>query len=196
MNNTSYQRRRTYSSSRPSYQVASDADNAHPAEATIHKLLSGYEGTYGIKAEFTKDEDSMRLFKRDKSIVIGFICTLYDENGRCLSQGRGLSFISFQGEKYIQRAILYARNASLIDCVMRASKLSTVFSGDDKEEGSRGGDGNYYLPPDNQPSEKQISYLKNLIETLPAEEQNDLLTRLPQMNKYDVSQLINNLKQS
>jgi hypothetical protein len=42
--------------------------------------------------------ESMRLFKRDNSIVIGFICTLYDESGRCLSQGRGISFIGFQGE--------------------------------------------------------------------------------------------------
>jgi len=192
MNNTTYQRRRSYSSSRPySYQ---DEPKGHPATEAISELLTQYEGTHNIRAEFRKDEESMRLFKRENSIVIGFICTLYDETGRCLSQGRGISFIGYQGEKFVQRAILYARNASLIDCAMRASKLSTVFVNDDKEHGNREDNGNYYLPPDNKPSEKQLNYLQRLIEGLPSDEQNDLLARLPQMNKSDVSELINNLK--
>jgi hypothetical protein len=192
MNNTTYPRRRSYSSSRP--YSHHEEPKGHPATDAVGELLTQYEGKYSITAEFTKDEESMRLFKRDNSIVIGFICTLYDESGRCLSQGRGISFIGFQGEKFIQRAILYARNASLIDCAMRASKLSTVFSSDDKERGTDRETGNYYLPPDNKPSDKQISYLKNLIESLPADEQNELLTRLPQMSKSDVSELINNLR--
>lgn len=192
MNNTTYQRRRSYSSSRPyGYQ---DEPKGHPATEAITELLTQYEGSYNIRAEFTKDEESMRLFKRENSIVIGFICTLYDETGRCLSQGRGISFIGYQGEKFVQRAILYARNASLIDCAMRASKLSTVFINDDKERGGNQDTGNYYLSPDNKPSEKQLNYLQSLIESLPSDEQNDLLARLPQMNKSDVSEIINNLK--
>ena len=46
----------------------------------------------------------------------------------------------------------------------------------------------------NKPSEKQVNYLKSLMEVLPGDEQSNLLSQLPQMNRYDVSQLINNLK--
>jgi len=191
-NATTYQRR-SYSSSRHTAE-APKAGRAHPAQGAVEGLIEQFEGKYAVTAEFARDEASMSLFKRENSIVIGFICTLYDESGRCLSQGRGVSYVGYQGEKFIQRAILYARNASLIDCAMRASKLSTIFDTDDKEGTGHTEKNNYYLPDEQKPSEKQVNYLKNLIEALPSDEQNDLLTRLPQMTKYDVSQLINNLK--
>jgi hypothetical protein len=192
MNNSTYARR-TYSSSRPAAQTKTTPE--HPAQSAVNGLIEQYEGKYEITAEFTQDHASMDLFKRESSVVIGFICTLYDANGKCLSQGRGLSFVGYQGDKYIQRGILYARNASLIDCAMRASKLSTIFVGDDKEsDGQQREGGNYYLPPDVKPSDKQIKYLTGLIENLPIDEMNDILSRLPQMNKFDVSQLINKLK--
>lgn len=194
MNSTATYQRRTYSSSRPTARTE-QSNRAHPAQGAVESLIEQFEGKYAVTAEFSRDEASMSLFKRENSIVIGFICTLYDDSGRCLSQGRGVSFVGYQGEKYIQRAILYARNASLIDCAMRASKLSTIFDTDDKEGTSNHSEkSNYYLPEEQKPSEKQLNYLKNLIEALPSDEQTDLLARLPQMTKYDVSQLINNLK--
>lgn len=193
MNNTTYPRR-TYSSSRP---VTRDnrPQPGHPAQSSVDAMVTQFEGTHSITAVFTKDQATIDLFRRENNIVIGFICSLYDENGRCISQGRGLSFINYQGERYIARAILYARNASLIDCSMRGSKMSTLFDGDDKEhEIERSEPGNYYTPPENKPSEKQIKFLRGLVESLPTDEMNDILSRLPQMNKYDVSQLINKLK--
>lgn len=190
MNRTTYpertQRRTFHSVSQPQ----------HPAQEAIESVISQYEGDYHLKAQFTKDNASMTLFKRPNSIVVGYICRLYDAQGRCLSEGRGLSFVSYQTGRYVQKAILYARNASLIDCVSRASKLSTVFATDEEEGSPQGFDATNSTPIDQQPSEKQVKYLKNLIEVLPSEEQNELLTRLPQMSKYDVSQLINTLKEA
>jgi hypothetical protein len=43
---------------------------------------------------------------------------------------------------------------------MRASKLSTVFSSDDKERGTDRETGNYYLPPDNKPSDNKSVILR------------------------------------
>lgn len=167
----------------------------HPAQAAIEAQIQQFEGEYKITAHFERDVDSMRLFGRNNKIVVGFTCTLNDdETGDCLSQGRGLSFISFEGDRYVQRAILYARNASLIDAAMRASKLTTIFASDEIDESQGVNQGGYRTPVENKPSDKQVNYLKSLMETLPSNEQNDLISRLPQMNRYDVSQLINNLK--
>ncbi len=191
MNTTTYPRR-TYSSSRTE---ESNSYQPHPAQEAVTSIIKQYEGKYAVTAEFTRDEASMSLFKRENSIVIGFICTLYDQENKCLSQGRGVSYIAYPGEKYVQRAILYARNASLIDCAMRASKLATIFAGDDKEgDDHQTEKNNYFMPAEQKPSEKQVKYLKNLIESLPSDEQNELLVQLPQMSKFEVSQLINNLK--
>lgn len=166
----------------------------HPAQDVIESQFSPFEGIYKLTASFTRDTDSMRLFGRTNRIVVGFVCTLSDEAGNCLAQGRGLSVLGYQGDKYIQKAILYARNASLIDATMRASKLTTIFATDEEDAGvTRQGVG-YPTPEENKPSLKQVNYLKSLMEDLPSDEQNDLMTRLPQMNRYDVSQLINNLK--
>lgn len=191
MNSTTYARQTTQ---RRTYHAPSQTQ--HPAQEAIESVISQYEGEYQLKARFTQDDASMTLFKRPNSVVVGYICRLYDAQGRCLSEGRGLSFVSYQTGRYVQKAILYARNASLIDCVARASKLSTVFATDEEEGSLSGYDEPVAAPVDQQPSEKQVKYLKNLIEILPSDEQNDLLARLPQMSKYDVSQLINTLKDS
>lgn len=166
----------------------------HPAQEAIEAQIRQFEGEYKVTACFAMDEASMKLFRRENKIVVAFICTLRDENEACLMQGRGLSFISYDGARYVQKAILYARNASLIDCVMRASRLSTIFPSDEYEDGvSASGESREAIVV-NKPSEKQVNYLKSLMEVLPSTEQNDLLTQLPQMSRYDVSQLINNLK--
>jgi|GEM_PF-6890205 len=166
----------------------------HPAQEAIEAHIRQFEGAYNVTAHFEMDRDSMRLFRRGNKIVVAFICTLKGENEICLSQGRGLSFISYDGDRYVQKAILYARNASLIDCAMRASRLSTIFPSDELEEGNTATGAQRQSVVVNKPSEKQVNYLKSLMETLPSSEQNNLLTQLPQMNRYDVSQLINNLK--
>lgn len=189
MNNTTYARRPTQ---RRTYHTPTQAQ--HPAQEAVESVIRQYEGEFQLRAQFIKDEPSMTVFRRPNSVVVGYICRLFDSENRCLSEGRGVSIISFQTGRYINKAILYARNASLIDCVSRASKLSTVFASDE-EEGSEVSHSNYASnPPEQQPSEKQVKYLRSLIETLPSDEQTDLLTRLPQMSRYDVSQLINNLK--
>jgi hypothetical protein len=166
----------------------------HPAQAAIEAHIRRFEGSYTLTAEFAMDTESIRLFKRENKVVVAFVCTLRDDQGNCLSQGRGLSYIGYQGDRYVQRGILYARNASLIDCAMRASKLSTIFASDEDGEENGQNPGGYHIPVENKPSEKQVSYLKSLAESLPSNEQSDLMTRLPQMTRYDVSQLINSLK--
>lgn len=166
----------------------------HPAQAAIEGHIRRFEGEHNLVAEFVMDTESMRLFGRQNKVVVGYICTLRDESGNCLSQGRGLSFIGYQGDRYIQRGILYARNASLIDCAMRASKLSTIFVTDEDYEEAQGGNGGYQMPVENKPSDKQVNYLKSLAEALPSDEQSDIMSRLPQMTRYDVSQMINSLK--
>ena len=167
----------------------------HPAQKAIEAQIRQYEGEYKVTCHFEMDKASMGLFRRGNKIVVAFICTLKDEEtGMYLSQGRGLSFISYDGSRYINKAILYARNASLIDCTMRASRLSTIFPSDELEEGTTANGEPKEAVVVNKPSDKQVNYLKSLIEVLPGDEQNNLLSQLPQMNRYDVSQLINNLK--
>jgi hypothetical protein len=167
----------------------------HPAQRAVEAQIRQYEGEYTVTCHFEMDKASMSLFRRGNKIVVAFICTLKDEEtGMCLSQGRGLSFISYDGSRYINKAILYARNASLIDCTMRASRLSTIFPSDELEEGTTVNGEPKKAVVVNKPSDKQVNYLKSLMEVLPGDEQSNLLSQLPQMNRYDVSQLINNLK--
>lgn len=166
----------------------------HPAQHAVESQISPFEGDYKLTAHFARDVDSMRLFGRKNKVVVAFICTLIDEDGNCISRGSGLSFISYQGDRQIERAILYARNSSLIDCAMKASKLSTIFPTDEEGSVRQSHPKEHSVPVDNKPSDKQVNYLKSLMETLPSNEQNELMTRLPQMNRYDVSQLINSLK--
>lgn len=190
MNNATYAR---HSTQRRTYHSAEQPQ--HPAQEAVEAVIRQFEGDYELRATFTRDEASMRLFNRPNSIVVGYICRLYDAQNRCLSEGRGVSIVSYQTGRYIDKAILYARNASLIDCVSRASKLSMVFASDGEGGGEYTGNNHTSTPVEQQPSEKQVKYLKNLIEALPPDEQSDLLTRLPQMSRYDVSQLINTLKE-
>lgn len=166
----------------------------HPAQRAVESQISPFEGDYKLTAHFTRDVESMRLFGRKNKVVVAFICTLSDEFGNCISRGSGLSFISYQGDRQIERAILYARNSALIDCAMKASKLSTIFPSDEEGSVAQTSSKGYQVPEESKPSDKQVNYLKSLMETLPSNEQNDLMTRLPQMSRYDVSQLINNLK--
>lgn len=166
----------------------------HPAQSAVEGQISPFERSHKLTAHFTRDVDSMRLFGRGNKVVVAFICTLNDEFGNCISRGSGVSFISYQGDRQIERAILYARNSALIDCAMKASKLSTIFTSDEEGSVEQVSSKEYKVPTENKPSDKQVNYLKSLMETLPSDEQNDLMTRLPQMNRYDVSQLINNLK--
>lgn len=168
---------------------------AHPAQEAVNSIIKQYEGKYPLTAQFVLDEESMALFKRSNSVVVAFICSIFDENEKCISRGRGLSFASYENGGHIQRQILYARNASMIDSVARASRLSTIFAGDDKENGEYASSPrSHAITQQNKPSEKQVRYLRSLIETLPGDEQTELLTQLPTMNRYDVSQLINKLK--
>lgn len=76
-----------------------------------------------------------------------------------------------------------------------ALRTYTIIENDDEEaEEASVNPGGYHIPIENKPSEKQVNYLKSLAEALPSNEQSDLMTRLPQMTRYDVSQLISNLK--
>lgn len=191
MNNTTYARRTTQ---RRTYHTPTQAQ--HPAQEAVESVIRQFEGEFQLKAQFIKDDASMTVFRRPNSVVVGYICRLFDSDNRCLSEGRGVSIISYQSGRYINKAILYARNASLIDCVSRASKLSTVFASDEEDGSEVSQKGHISNPPAQQPSDKQVKYLRSLIETLPSDEQTDLLTRLPQMSRYDVSQLINTLKET
>lgn len=172
---------------------------AHPAQTAVGTQIAQFVGKHEVTIHFTRDEETTQLFMRENRIVIAYICSFFDKNGRCLSQGRGLSFINYQGERYVSRAILYARNSSLVDCTVRGSKMSTLFDSDEGHmsvQTQNSDDGNYYNPPEEIPSEKQIKYFRNLIEVLSSDEQDKWMSKLPQMNRHDMCEAINSLKSS
>ena len=98
--------------------MAFDVQNVkHPARQEVLKNIGKYE----LTAEFTEDSQTLSLFKHIPGLI-AYICTLSNtKTGSILGQGRGTAVLS-KINRYVDRSVAVARNASLIDSVVRAAK--------------------------------------------------------------------------
>ncbi len=79
--------------------------------------------TLHFTAEFAEDTQTLQAFKNIPGVV-GFICTLRKDgkDGPILGFGRGMTVIN-KLNRYLEKTVSFAANASLIDSVVRATKM-------------------------------------------------------------------------
>jgi hypothetical protein len=153
----------------------------HPIKQEIQKHI----GTFSFTAKFEEDREANEAFKSDA--VVAYRCELR-HNNKVIGIGRGLNVLS-QENRYLSKSVKWALSGSLIDAVTRATKLPDL-NGVTDSFGPATDIASEFMATD-----KQKSYLKELIMSLPEEDgREELLNNLDSMTKEDASELIGQLK--
>ena len=149
----------------------------------INKLL----GTYQFSATFEEDTQTATTLKHIPGIV-AFVCTI-KKGDQVIGQGRGTSVIN-QNNRFIVRTIGYAFNASIVDAIVRYTKILDIFRPDAKPHSWGGAD----TAEDSFVgiTDKQKSYLLQLIQTNVADEneRENLVAQIDEYTKEEASQAI------
>ncbi len=157
----------------------------HPIKAEIAKNI----GSFSFTATFEEDREALAAFQNEG--LIAYRCILRNPDGRVLGIGHGLNVLSAEN-RYLSKSVSWARSGAFIAAVTNAVKFPNLTSGAPMSDfGLNGGD----LASTFMATEKQKSYLKELIMSLPEEdEREELLNNLDSMTKEDASELIGQLK--
>lgn len=180
MNNTTYARPRRLQGHYP-FAEKTPTPEVHPIKAEIAKHL----GNFTFTASFEEDREANEAFRNDA--VIAYRCIL-KHNDKVIGIGRGLNVLSGEN-RYLSKSVRWALSGSLIDAVTRATKLPALSGEAIPDFGTSN------IASEFMATEKQKSYLKELIMSLPDEDGRDeLLNNLDSMTKEDASDLIGQLK--
>lgn len=146
-------------------------------------------GEYKLVATFTEDTETKQTFKHVPGLI-AFLCTL-QKDGNVIAVGRGSAFLS-RMNRYIERTIDTAFNASLVDAVVRGTKVIDALNSGPLTSPQE--IGTPYTGFDGI-TDKQKSYLETLIGNLGDEEQQEWLNRLDVMTRDEASAAISLLKE-
>ncbi len=163
-----------------------------PEEHPIRTEINRHVGTYDISCVFEEDVQSATLYNHPG--LIAYICTL-KQGDRVIGEGRGMSVLS-QSNRYIGKSVKFAFNSALIDAVVRTSKFPEIFRTSVTTAPSFGLPSEAYGAEQYLATDKQKSYLKELVdyEISDEDERNQILGNLDTMTKEDASELIQQLK--
>lgn len=139
------------------YKSMDPSDKRHPLREEIRKCI----GTHDITAEFTEDTETIGVFKHILGLV-AFVCTL-KKGGKIIGQGRGTAVLSNMN-RYIERTVHTAFNSSLIDAIVRSTKMLDAFHPRANAQQDRGVAFDLI-------TDRQQSYLLELIQTGIADEE-------------------------
>jgi hypothetical protein len=154
----------------------------HPIKAEIKKNL----GTFTFTATFEEDREAIEAFKNEG--LIAYRCILATPDGRTLGIGHGLNVLS-QENRYLSKSVRWAYSGALIAAVTNAVKFPDL-SGNPTQDFGANEIASAFMATD-----KQKSYLKELIMGLPEEDgREELMSNLDTMSKEDASELIQQLK--
>lgn len=201
MNTTTY-KSRPYISSPSPYQPARksafDVTGAkHPVREEIQKLL----GSYNLAVTFEEDTQTIGMFQHIPGVV-GFLCTIKKDN-QIIGQGRGQAVIS-RMNKYIERTVHTAFNGSLIDAIVRSTKILDALQPDAMPQ-SHGSHSMGTEVTDTYPAkgysefemitDKQRSYLLQLysINIADEDERNIQVANVDQLTKEEASDAIKSM---
>ena len=154
-------------------------------------------GQYVLTATFTKDNDTLQRFKHIPGII-AFNCELR-KNNEVIGYGHGTSIIS-KMSRYVEKSVHMALNSSLIEAVVKATKILDVLvpASGSQPVGMSVPVSAIYETKEVQGFEpitdKQRSYLAELISGLSMEEQNRWQDQLASFSKSDASEAIQSLK--
>ena len=156
-------------------------DKKNPIRAAIEQCL----GTHTITAVIEEDMQTITTMGVDG--LVSFLCTL-SENGRILSQGRG-SVVMSPTNRFIQKAVACAFNASVADAALRASRVLDMI---------RDKTGTVEETNETEPAtEKQREHLQQLIrvKVTDGDERRRWEAQLGELTKDAASAAIQSLKQ-
>jgi hypothetical protein len=178
--------------------MVKQALNIHGANHPVRKLIEKNLGTITFTAEITEDKQTINLLKNNIPGIIGFLCTLKKDN-IVISEGRGESVINPEN-KYISKNITFAKNASIIDSIVRASKVLDILPLDTNQIKNSGItlNNSYEVVKEVENSdsitEKQLNYLRTLIKTNVAEnKRRELEGEIAEYSRNEASELIKSL---
>lgn len=156
----------------------------HPIKAEIAKNI----GSFSFTATFEEDREALDAFQNEG--LIAYRCILKTSEGRTLGIGHGLNVLS-ESNKWLSKSVKWAHSGAFIAAVTNAVKFPDLSGNATPDFGLNGGD----LASTFMATDKQKSYLKELIMSLPEEDERDeLLANLDSMTKEDASELIGQLK--
>ncbi len=114
--NTIYKSNITSPYQRLSKEALNTQSEGHPVQQEILKSI----GTFHITAVVEEDRQTLSTFNKVPGLI-AFMCTLKKDDV-IIGIGRGTAMIS-RVNKYIERTVRVAFNASLIDAMVRSTKM-------------------------------------------------------------------------
>ena len=182
----------------PLQQVQQDRERAfnvgladHPVREEIAKCLD----TFQISATVEEDNQTLRTMKHVEGLI-AFLCTL-KQGSRVIAQGRGSSVLS-PNNRYMQRAVRAAFNASLVDACIRGTKVLDTFMPDanTKVQVAAVETPRIEASREDQVTDRQLAYLRELIrvQVHDEEERERWESQLEELTKEEASELIASFK--
>ncbi len=143
-----------------------DALNTQNEKNPIHQEVMRQSGILNFVVEVREDLETVKDLKHINGGVVAFICFL-KLGDELIGVGRSVSVI--EKTKFFQKNIIYTKNASIIDAVVKSVKILDSLHSDIKPQSNSGItlDKTYQVKEveisDDGISEKQKSYLMTLI---------------------------------
>jgi hypothetical protein len=164
---------------------------------TVHEEMKKLLGTYNFSATFEIDNQTATTLKDIPGRVIAFICTL-KIGDKIVGQGRGTTAIN-QINKFIVKNICFAFNGSLVDAIVRSTKIQDMFRPDaiphPWTNASPVPTSTYKVPDDEESdiaTPKQVDYLRQLIQINVGDEdeREGMESQLSELTKSEASDMI------
>lgn len=154
----------------------------HPVHEEIRKNL----GTVNFSATFSQDTRTLEMFSHIPG-VIAFTCQLR-KNDQLIGEGHGSATIS-RINKFVERSVRFAYNASFLDAVARSAKMLDALY---LQPSLNAGEIYKAKEVDNPITDKQKSYLTELVKNNvdDEDERNRWMLDIPQLSKDEASEAI------
>lgn len=160
--------------------------NAQNKRSPAFEEIAKSIGVYNLVATIEEDKETLSLFNRVPGLI-AFIATLKTADGEILGIGRGTATLN-RMSKYVDRAVCYAKNASLIDAMVRATRTLDALYLEETSPQDNSND------VQNFATEKQKNFLAKLVtEKCDSQTKQEYLSKLesPYLSRFDCSNLIN-----
>lgn len=173
----------------PLQQVKHDRDNAFSTQKKDSPVREEIEKCIGEHKLIAYVEEDVHTLVTMKHItgLIAFLCTL-TRDGKVIAQGSGASILNATTNRWMKRNVLSAFHSSIIDAVMKATKILGTLSPIDGVM-TVGNIENLSVTPI---TEKQATYLQQLIQDNVPDigERRKQEARIPHLSKQEASELI------
>lgn len=165
----------------------------------IQEEITKNAGSFNLTIVTEQDFETMKLFKNIPGFV-AFKTTLSKDN-QLLSIGYGSAVLN-RLNKFVERTVLFAKNSSLIDAMVRSTKILDALSImpnqkdlEDKDLEGRDFQASYTEDLPQTCTEKQRNFLSKLVEKCDEEDKEEYLDALssPYLSKFQCSELIQKL---